>query len=189
MRVIKYSIICLLAVLLLSSCEGCRKKQSSANGLVEDTPSATAPIDIPFSNFDDNWNKLDDSNVLSEEEYDSLKLGSLSFIGSYGDLQYEIGKRIIDQEDRKLLTIKAIASGEISEYLLGYIDNDITDSLLVAYEDNVEYYSQTSSTISHDTITVVTIDHDYSGMEDVADTIVSQYIISPELRFEEIINE
>lgn len=189
MKYIIHIFILAIYASILFSCGGGKKQQSSSS--TENSANDTSSIkEIPTTIFDDNWNKLDQNNtILTEEEFDSLKLNSLSFIGSYGDLQYEKSKTLIDQENRKLLTIKTISSGEISEYLLGYVDQNISDSLLVAYEDNVEYYSKVSSTISHDTITVMAINWDYSGLEEISDTIVSRYIITPALKFEEIIEE
>lgn len=185
-----YICICLLAVLLLPSCNGCKKQTTPSTEVNTDKKAEeSSAIEIDETIFDDNWNKINDKNVLSKQAYDELKLGTLSFIGSYGDLQYEIGNTLIDQDNKKLLTVKCVASGEISEYLLGYINNNITDSLLIAYEDNVEYFSKTFSVIKHNQITTTTINWDYAGMEEIADTIISKYIITPELTFEEIIEE
>lgn len=180
--------ICLLAIFLLPSCNGCKRKQTPES----DNKEQKTEFSINISNitFGDNWSKLGQENhILSQAEYDSLKLGTLSFIPPYGDLQYELGGVLINEDNKKLLTVKSVASGEISEYLLGYINNNITDSLLVAYEDNVEYYSATSSTIEGNTINVRTINWDYSGAKEIADTIITEYQITPELTFDEVIEE
>lgn len=190
MKLFIQSFTLVLCTSILFSCGGGKKQQTTNNSEGEAEGNSSLVVEIPTTIFDDNWNKLDQkSKLLSHEEFDALQLGDLSFIGAYGDFQYEEGKTLLDQADKKLLTIKTISSGEISEYLLGYVDQNISDSLLVAYEDNVEYYSKVSSTIAKDTITVMAINWDYSGMEEISDTIISRYIITPELRFEEIIEE
>lgn len=171
----------------MSSCNGCRRQQGADS--VAETGSVFT-VDIKLTKLDNNWNKLDqENNILSLAEYDSLGLGKLSFIGPYGELQYEKGEVLLKSDNKELLTIKTISSGEISEYLLGYVNNQVSDSLLVAYEDNVEYFSKVSSVITKDTITVMAINWDYSGMKEIVDTIISRYIITPELKFEEIIEE
>lgn len=185
MKQIAISVMVLLCLFTIISC-GNKTKNNESNKNLDTIESYS--IHIPELHIDNNWNKLDNAETqLTKAEYDDLKLGQLSFMGSFGELQYERGDILIDDNSKKLLTIKAISSGEISEYLLGYIDNMITDSLLVAYEDNVEYFSVTSSIIKADTITVTTINFEYNGMDEVADTIVSSYRITPELKFDEII--
>ena len=119
----------------------CGKKKTSDSNEKEGSVENTAITEIQNSDFDNNWNIAYDPKInLSKETFDSLRLNTLTFLPPFEDLDFQIGKIILDTENKKLLSIKAIASGEISEYLLGYIDNNITDSLLIAYEDNVEYF-------------------------------------------------
>lgn len=189
MKLKSYYIYYLLLILCMSSCNGC-KRQQGADSVDGTGCDSVFIVDIQQTSFDNNWNKLDqESNILSLAEYDSLGLDKLSFIGPYGEFQYEKGEELLKSRNKKLLTIKSISSGEISEYLLGYVDNQVSDSLLVTYEDNVEYFSKVSSIIAKDTITVMAINWDYSGMKEISDTIISKYIITPELKFEEIIEE
>lgn len=190
MRKILVILIAILSLTLaMLSCGGKTKTMdSSANEKEETIVVEFANIEFAEMHFGDNWNHLENSEKqLTEEEYNALNLGKLTFIPDFGELQYEIGATLIDEPTRKLLTVKAVSSGEISEYLLGYVNDVITDSLLVAYEDNVEYFSSTSAILEGNKITVTTIDFDYSGTEEVSDTISTSYIISKELIFDEII--
>lgn len=143
---------------------------------------------MPEVIFDKVWNDVNNSKKkLSEAQYDSLRLNNLSFLPAFDDLEYQIGQVLVNEKDVKLLTIKAVASGEVSEYLLGYQNNKITDSLLVAYEDAVEYYSRTSSSIKGNLIESTTINWDYNDQgKETADTMISYYRITPQLKFEEI---
>lgn len=187
-RILVTSSIFLSIVLIAFSCGGGKTKDGSADSNDGAVTTEYANIDFSEKHFGDNWNQLERTQtMLTKEQYDALNLGALSFIPEFGELQYEIGSTLIDEPTRKLLTIKTIASGEISEYLLGYINNIVTDSLLISYEDNVEYFSETSSVINGNKITVTTIDFDYSGEAEIADTIRTSYIISKELTFDEIL--
>lgn len=189
-KILVTSIAILSLTLAMLSCggKGKTKDNSTDASKGEITAVEFAYIEFAETHFGDNWNHLENSEKqLTEEEYKSLNLGKLSFIPDFGELQYEIGSTLIDEPTRKLLTVKTVSSGEISEYLLGYVNNTITDSLLVAYEDNVEYFSNTSAVLEGNKITVTTIDFDYSGTEEVSDTISTSYIISKELIFDEII--
>lgn len=184
------SIALLSLMMTMISCGGKTKtSDNSTNENKENTAIVEfANIDFSETHFGDNWNHLENSvKQLTKEEYKALNLDKLSFIPDFGELQYEIGSNLIDEPARKLLTVKAVSSGEISEYLLGYVNNTITDSLLVAYEDNVEYFSNTSAVLEGNKITVTTIDFDYSGTEEVSDTIKTSYIISKELTFDEVL--
>lgn len=173
--------------LIITSCG--KKKQYNESDNVEANATGTDST-IKDAEFDDNWNEAYKAkDNLSKQTFDSLKLNTLTFLPPYEDLDFQIGKTLLNTDNKKLLTIKAIASGEISEYLLGYIGGNITDSLLVAYEDNVEYYSATYSTIENNKITVTTVNRSYDGPEEVADTIVTKYNITPELTFEEVFEE
>lgn len=168
----------------------CGKKKINDSNEEESSVEKTVITEIQNSDFNDNWNiAYDAKKNLSKETFDSLKLNTLTFLPPYEDLDFQIGKIILDTEHKKLLSVKAIASGEISEYLLGYIDNNITDSLLIAYEDNVEYYSTTASTIKDSKITVTTINSNYDGPQETADTIITIYNITPNLTFDEVIEE
>lgn len=189
-RISVISLAVFVIVFATTSCGSKTKNTQSNNTNEKSATSENSAIQISEIHFDNNWNKLSSiHSQLSEEEYNTLNLGELSFMANYGELQFNIGEMLIDEEHRQLLTIKTISSGEIAEYLLGYLNNTVTDSLLVAYEDNVEYYSITSSVINDDKITVTTINFDYSGLEGSADTIVNSYRITPELTFDEIIEE
>lgn len=189
-RILVISITTVAILFAIASCGGKVKNTENGQENNETANSDFASIQISETHFDNNWNKLDHSaSQLSREEYDALNLGQLSFMSNFEDLQYDKGTILIEDNNRKLLTIKTISSGEIAEYLLGYVNNIVTDSLLVAYEDNVEYFSTTSSVINNDKITVTTINSDYSGLEEASDTIVNSYRITPELTFDEIIEE
>lgn len=186
-QILATSIIFATVTILTLSCGG-KAKNNSTDTQQDATSVEYANIELSEKHFGDNWNQLENSQtMLTKEEYDALNLGKLSFIPAYEDLQYEIGSTLVDEPTRKLFTIKTIASGEISEYLLGYINNCVTDSLLISYEDSVEYFSETSSIINGNKITVTTVNFDYSGTEEVADTIKTSYTISKELTFDEII--
>lgn len=179
-------LITFLFLMLITTACGKKKQQNEE----QETPTTVTESQIKDAEFDNNWNVAYDENKnISKAQYDSLKLGSLSFIAPYEHLDFQIGKVLLDTDEKKLLSIKAISSGEIAEYLLSYINNNITDSLLIAYEDNVEYYSATSSVINDNKITVTTINWDYSGAEETADTTITQYTITPELTFEEIFDK
>lgn len=189
-RILVTSITFISIALISISCGGGKAKENSSDSKEGSVATEYTNVELSEKHFGDNWNQLESSQtMLTKEEYDALNLGALSFIPEFGELQYEIGSTLIDEPTRKLLTVKTIASGEISEYLLGYINNNVTDSLLISYEDNVEYFSEISSVLNGNKITVTTIDFDYSGEAEIADTIRTSYIISKELTFDEILQK
>ncbi len=125
---------------------------------------------------------------LSQKEYDSLQIKSIEDLDGYDSQDLSMGHILFDSEDGKIITIRIITEGELTEYLLSYDRHgSLTDKLLVAYEDLVENYSQISSNIKSDTITIRTVNYSYdekNGEEtEIADTIVSNYQITPELKF------
>lgn len=180
-------ILTILAVLLFVT--SCGKKNNSENTDTNTTTDATE-FHVADVKFDNNWNMpFDITKNLDKQTYDSLKLGKLSFMSEYGTLDYQIGDILFNVGNKKLLSVKAIASGEIAEYLLGYVNDNITDSLLVAYEDNVEYYSTTYSTVRDNTIITTTIDLNNEGTKEISDTTIVRYHITPEMTFEEVFEE
>lgn len=189
-KILFTTLIFLLITLSFSNCWKKKTNESNPITQIDSSESLISETEIEYMDFGDNWNVAYDSKQnLSKEAFDSLKLNSLTFLPPYEDLDFQIGRVILNTDHKKLLSVKAIASGEISEYLLGYMNNSITDSLLIAYEDNVEYYSSTSSIIKGNVVIVTTINHDYEGVKEISDTINSRYVITPELKFEEIIEE
>ena len=176
-------------LVIISSC-GKKKQSENSNTAATGTITTNVELNIEHAQFDNNWNvQYDENKNLSKEEFDNMKLGTLSFMPVFGDVDFQIGQILFSTEKEKLLTVKAIASGEISEYLLSYINGNITDSLLVAYEDNVEYYSETSSKIENNRVTVTTVNRDSSGDEESLDSISTIYEISPKLTFDEVFEE
>ena len=125
---------------------------------------------------------------LSQQEYDSLQLKSIEDLDGYDSQDLSMGHILFDGEDGKIITIRIITEGELTEYLLSYDRHgSLTDKLLVAYEDLVENYSQISSNIKSDTITIQTLNYMYdeiNGEEiETCDTVFASYQITPELKF------
>jgi len=125
---------------------------------------------------------------LSQSRYDSLQLAKVKELEGYDIADLTMGKILLSNDNGKMLTVQVITDGEITELLLSYDkDGNLVDNLIVAYEDMVEYYSQITSSINSDSITVQTINYIYSDSEDntqeTSDTIITKYKITPEFRF------
>lgn len=125
---------------------------------------------------------------LSQAEYDSLQLKSIEDLTGYDSQDLSMGHILFDSEDGRIITIRIITEGELTEYLLSYDkDGNLTDKLLVAYEDLVEYYSQVSTKIKSNQITIQTVNYIYNeeDSEDTisTDTIIASYQITPDLKF------
>lgn len=171
----------LLSVLLFS----CGNKQvkdaqpqlSSLNIELQETALSTKLKDIDLTRLP----------RLTPEEYDRMQLARVKNLEGYDLSDLTMGEILFANEQGKILTIKVITDGEITEYLLSYDKNgNLLDNLLVAYEDMVEYYSEVSSKINSNKIIVQTVNFTY-GDEDgsnaeKSDTAFTNYQITPELR-------
>lgn len=135
-------------------------------------------------------NSIDLTKVqrLTQMEYDSLQLAAIEGLQGYDINDLTMGNILFENENGKILTIRVITDGEITEYLLSY-DKDglLQDNLLVAYEDMVEYYSEVSSKINSNKIMVQTVNFTYEDESgnpfETSDTAVVNYQITNNLMF------
>lgn len=169
---------CVLFILFLGFFCHCKKENREL----------TLKIDKEFR---DKWNSLADlsENRIDRYTYDSLNLSKLNFIPSYNsaDFVYDVLLNN-DSTHLKVATITIINSGEILEYLISYQNNELVDTLMVYYEDNVEYNQQMYSNLSKDTIfrTCITAGDDSDNLVIISDTIQERYFVSPTLHFHKI---
>lgn len=188
-----YKSLCVVAVLLLS-CISCKEKVQQ----IEETKNNKYSINLEEQLIGNNWNEDNQltTDYIDEVVYDSLKLGKLPFIPPFGEMDFQIGKVLVDTLDYKMFTLRLISSGEISEYLLTYEKGEPIDFLMVAYEDNVEYFSTTKTFLKGDSLLVETItflgdDTDAKDETELyantnsSDTLFSHYLITPDFRFKE----
>lgn len=173
-----------ISSIIFVSCNNKSKESDTKNS------SSVNSIIIEDSLLGQNLDKmnLDSIKRLTQAEYDSLHLAQIKSLSDYGPNDLTMGRFLFEGENGKLLTIKIITEGEITEYLLSYdTKGKLVDSLIVAYEDMVEYYTQVSSSIKQNEILVQTINFSYDGIdgneEEKADTSLTKYQITPELRF------
>lgn len=174
----------LMSVLGLISCE------SKSNKVAEVSPqSIPDEIILEDSTLGQYFDKIDFTKLkrLTQAQYDSLQLKQINSLSDYGLEDLSMGKTLFEGGSGKLLTLQVITEGEITEYLLSYdTKGNLVDSLVVAYEDMVEYYTQISSLIKKNQILVQTINFTYdgnNGNEEESDTTIAKYQITPELRF------
>lgn len=141
--------------------------------------------------FKDKWNSLADlsQNKITQTTYDSLQLSQLKFIPNYNNAQF-VYDVLLDNDSTslKMTSVTIINSGEILEYLISYHNNVLIDSIMVYYEDNVEYYQQIYSSLNNDTITIthITTREDVDNLISTNDTIQEKYFVSPTLQFNKI---
>lgn len=173
-----------ISSIIFVSCNNKSKKPDTKNS------SSVNSIIIEDSILGQNLDKMNFDSIkrLTQAEYDSLHLAQIKSLSDYGPNDLTMGRFLFEGENGKLLTIKIITEGEITEYLLSYdTKGKLVDSLIVAYEDMVEYYTQVSSSIKQNEILVQTINFSYDGAdgneEEKADTSLTKYQITPELRF------
>lgn len=194
--------LCLVAILFIA-CVSCKEKSKQADKAINNDYS----INLTEQVIGNNWNGDElIAEYLSEAVYDSLKLGKLPFIPPFGEMDFQIGKVFVDTLGYKMLTLRLVSSGEISEYLLTYENGEPIDFLMVAYEDNVEYFSTTKTFLKGDSLLVETITYSgddtdadkdesevvtneselsLSASNNLADTLFSHYLITPDFRFKE----
>lgn len=125
---------------------------------------------------------------LTQKEYDDLQLSKVKGLEGYELSDLTMGQTLLDSTNGKILTVQIITDGEITEYLLSYDkDGNLVDNLIIAYEDMVEYYSEVTSKINSNKITVQTINFTYDGEDgnqsQTSDTAIAKYQITPEFKF------
>ena len=152
-----------------------------------------AQINLPDSIFFDN--KFEDLDVegsaasaltINQDTYDKLQLSNIEAFAYYSKDNFIVNKTLYEGENGKIISIYVITGGEVMEYLFSYDkDGKLKDSLLVAYTDNVEYFSTITSKLkSGKMIAVETINFSYDEAN-TTDTITTWYNITPELKFQE----
>lgn len=188
MSVIRWSLISsiiLFLVLSLSSCDSKSKKEA-------DVSTLSLPDKIVFqdSTLGKYFDVIDFSKLkrLTQAEYDSLHLVQINSLSGYDLEDLTMGQILFNGANGKLLTLKVITEGEITEYLLSYDPKgNLVDSLIVAYEDMVDYYSEVTTIIRKNQILVQTVNFTYDGKdgneETASDTSMTKYRITPSLRF------
>lgn len=171
-------------ILLLSN--SCQNRHN------DNTSSQIKQLDLHLDETDlgNRQDSIDFTGIprLSQAEYDSLQLKSIEDLTGYDSQDLSMGHILFDSEEGRIITIHIITEGELTEYLLSYDkEGNLTDKLLVAYEDLVEYYSQVSTKIKSNQITIQTINYTYSEDDNddstSIDTIISSYQITPDLKF------
>lgn len=171
-------------ILLLSN--SCQNRHNDNTG----SQIQSLSFKLDDTSLESKLNDVDFESIprMSQQEYDSLQINSIEDLNGYDSQDLSMGHVLFDSEDGKIITIRIITEGELTEYLLSYDRHGgLIDKLLVAYEDLVENYSQISSSIKSDTIKIQTINYTYDDSSDeekeIADTVVSNYQITPELKF------
>lgn len=147
-------------------------------------------ISLNDTALSNNFGSIDFENLprLTMAEYNNLQLDKIAGLEGYDTTYLAMGRTLLLNDDGKIITIQVITDGEITEYLISYDkDGNITDNLIVAYEDMVEYYSRVSTQINSNQIVVQTINFSYSDGEnnpiETSDTAITKYQITPELKF------
>lgn len=177
----KIYLFSIIFTIILFSCQNKQGQQSRLESLHIELEKTTLS------------NKADDIDLmkisrLTQVQYDSLQLDKVKELQGYDISDLTMGEILLNNDFGKMLTVQIITDGEITELLLSYDkDGNLVDNLIVAYEDLVEYYKEVSSSINSDKITVQTINYNYfdvgNNTIETADTIVTNYEITPELKF------
>jgi len=153
--------------------------------------SSIKNLDVVFDEIalSNKLNSIDLTKVarLSQMQYDSLQLVHVEGLQGYDINDLTMGNVLFENQNGKILTIRVITDGEVTEYLLSYDkEGCLQDNLLVAYEDMVEYYSEVTSRINSNKIMVQTVNFSYDGDSgntlEKADTAITNYQITSELR-------
>lgn len=173
----------------------CQNKQENigVNTLSLSTiPSQIKSLDVVLNDttLGNNFENIDFDRLpkLSMTLYDSLKLAMVDDLQGYDTTYLSMGRILLENENGRIITIQVITGGEITEHLLSYDKHgNLVDNLIVAYEDMVEYYSEVSSKINSNRITVQTVNFTYDEADgepvELSDTIIKRYQITPEFRF------
>lgn len=179
-----YLFIGIILTIILFSCQNKQEKQ----GQISSLESLDAKIEETTLS-----NKVEDIDLmkisrLTQSQYDSLQLSKVKELQGYDIADLTMGRILLNNDFGKMVTVQIITDGEITELLLSYDKNgNLVDNLIVAYEDLVEYYKEVTSSINSNKITVQTINFNYydvgSNTIETADTIRTNYQITPELRF------
>ncbi|MDR0824030.1 MAG: hypothetical protein LBN74_02980 [Prevotella sp.] len=176
--------IYLFNLILFTTFISCQNKQG---GNLQ-TQLDSLNVELTEITLSDKGDSIDMTSVprLTQKEYDDLQLSKVKGLEGYNLWDLSMGQVLLDSADGMILTIQIITDGEITEYLLSYDkERNLVDNLIVAYEDMVEYYSEVSSKISSNKITVQTVNFTYGDddQDEISDTIVAKYRITPELKF------
>ncbi|MDR2951049.1 MAG: hypothetical protein ACK5KL_02310 [Dysgonomonas sp.] len=178
--------IYLFNLILFTTFVSCQSKQE--NNLKAQLGTLNVELTETFLSSKADSIDLTDVLRLTQKEYDDLQLSKVKGLEGYELSDLTMGQVLLDNANGTILTIQIITDGEITEYLLSYDkDGNLVDNLIVAYEDMVEYYSEISSKINSDLITVQTVNFTY-GDEDgnqteASDTAIAKYQITPEFKF------
>lgn len=180
-----YLFLILFSVFSFSLFSCLNKKDNNAQLLINELH-----IELDETKLSNSFEKVDMMALprLTQDEYNNLQLGDVQELQGYDTAYLCMGKSLLDSAIGKIITVKVITDGEITEVLLSYDKNGkLIDNLIVAYEDMVEYYCRVSSLIVSDQITIQTINYNYadedSKIEESCDTTIKKYTISPEFRF------
>lgn len=175
-----------LALALFSSYQN--RLNATNSKIVEQLKSLDIQLkDTVLGNYS---NAIDFDNIphISKNKYNSLQLQKVSGLEKYDISSLSMGNVLFQNSKEKILTILVVTGGEITEYLLSYDkQGNLIDNMIVAYEDMVEYYSHTSTSINSNKITVQTIDYSYSDSQgnpvELSDTTMVKYHVSPKFKF------
>lgn len=184
-KIILYNFI--FPVILIS----CSANQGQANNTADGNPvQQILHVELNETAIGRNFDNIDLASIprISAVAYDSLQLNKVAGLQGYDTADMCLGRVLWTTENGKIITIQVITDGEITEYLLSYDkDGNLMDNLIVAYEDMVENYSEVSSVINERQITVQSVEFNYFEEDgestETADTAITRYQISPELRF------
>lgn len=177
----KYILITLTLIVLLAACRQTTKEGQETSNSVDSLNNKKEAVSFSVPDSID-MAKL---SKIDFDQYESLQLDSV--VRNFDELDVYLGMSY-PLESGKLQTVWAISSGEASIYLVSYRDNAMIDYATVAYSDWVEYYSSTTSILMNNELVVQTLEYNYDESEDVErnDTLISQYKISPDLKFVKI---
>lgn len=183
--------ICFFSFISVIIFISCQPKQG--NNIVRSTvPTHLEDLDVVINDtaLGNNFENIDFDNLprMTKALYDSLQISKIAYLRDYDTTYLSMGRVLLSNENGKIITIQVISDGEIMEYLISYnASGQLVDNMLVAYEDMVEYYSEVSSTIQSNNITVQTVNFTYSDEQDnsieTSDTVFAKYQITPEFKF------
>lgn len=183
--------ICFFSSIFIIIFISCQLKHE--NNIVRSTvPAHLNDLDVVIIDtaLGNDFENIDFDNLprMTKALYDSLQISKIAYLQNYDTSYLSMGRILLSNENGRIITIQVISDGEIMEYLVSYNSSgQLVDKMLVAYEDMVEYYSEVSSTIQSNNITVQTVNFTYTdehgNQTELSDTTLTKYQITPEFKF------
>lgn len=132
--------------------------------------------------FISGWTEIEDK-ILTETEFQNKQIDKINRFPAYDDATFSM-RTFKNKEDQTLSVVKGDWESEVVQYLLAYKNDTLNNSLMVSYEDFVEYYSSTTTTITGNEIELKTMDWTDDANGGRIDTTIERYRITPDLSFE-----